>query len=56
MSSSEQNCSIKAYFLLLGMFAMTIWYMRPQIFYSLFGVYNIAWTLFPDIIPDTRQI
>lgn len=55
-SSSDKDFSVEAYFLLLGMLAMTIWYMRAQILYSLFGVYNIAQTLFPDIIPDTRQI
>lgn len=55
-SSSDKDFSVEAYFLLLGILAMTIWYIRAQIFYSLFGVYNIAQTLFPDIIPDTRQI
>ena len=55
-SSSDKDFSVEAYFLLFGILAMTIWYMRAQIFYSLFGVYNIAQTLFPDIIPDIRQI
>ena len=56
MSSRDKAFGVEAYFMLLGMLAMTIWYARPQIFYSLFVVYDIARTLFPDIVPDPGWI
>ena len=52
MSSGDRISVVEVYVLLLGMIAMTIWYARPQIFYSFFFVYDIARTLFPDIVPD----
>lgn len=57
MSSRIRTISrVEAAFLLVSMLAMTVWYAWPQIVYSLFIVYDIARTLFPDIVPDAVRI
>ena len=56
MLSSDKASHLEAYILVLGMLAMTIWYAWPQIVYSLFIVYDIARTFFPDFVPDAVRI
>jgi len=50
-SRIRRNKRIEAALLLTSMLAMTIWYAQPQLIYSLFIVYDIIRTFFPEFLP-----
>ena len=55
--SSPNNLSIRhveAWLVLAACVAMTIWYAKPQIFYSLSFVYYLGRALFPEIVPKLK--
>ena len=56
MLSNNKRRLLEAYFVLLGMMVMTIWYAWPQLVYSLFIVYDIIRTYFPQFLPAISVI
>ena len=50
-SNRASSAQLQAWLFLIVSLALTMWYGRQQILYSLSFVYDIAKLLFPEIVP-----
>jgi hypothetical protein len=54
-SISFNKRRIEAWLLLVACLGMTIWYAKPQIFYSLSFLYYLGRALLPGLVPNLKE-